>query len=503
MARQFVEISRPRIEGLLSAFPKLLGSSDKRQHTFIETPNVRYVYQPMEELYMLIITNKSSNILEDLDALHLLAKIVSDYCSQLKEENVVEAAFDLIFAFDECFAMGYKEKLTMRQIEENLEMDSHNERMHEVAQRNLQHEAEQQAAEVASRLERERKAGVRPVSQLPSHANANYEAFKPAPAAAPEDSWGNAKERGGGGGGGGGGMKLSAGNKSNKDDAFLQQVAKQDSAVKAGPSAAQAAAAASAAGGAGGKGKAAEKRPVDFDLSEVVTATIDKEGEVSSVAVRGELNVLITDPACAAIRVRLPPADSHFSFHTHPAVDKAAFKGNVLAPRDPIDAPFPLNTKVKVATWKSKGNPTDELTPLTVNCWPSAGNQQTTVVNMEFELQHKNRTLRDVVIRIPSASKTAPVVQKAAGDYKYDARAKVLEWSIPLIDGDSPDGSLEFVIANLPSTSNLFPIEVTFTGDYITCSIDALAVAAPDGSEVRFSKKASITTENYQVVESE
>jgi hypothetical protein len=121
---------------------------------------------------------------------------------------------------------------------------------------------------------------------------------------------------------------------------------------------------------------------------------------------------------------------------------------------------------------------------------------------MEYELQHKDRTLRGVTIRIPVASKTAPVVQKAVGDYKYDARGKVLEWSIPLIDGDSPDGSLEFVIANLPSTSDLFPISVTFTGDYITCSIDALAVATPDGSEVPFSKRAAITTENYNVVES-
>lgn len=46
------------------------------QHTFIETDAVRYVYQPLEGLYMLLLTNKSSNILEDLETLHILAKLV-------------------------------------------------------------------------------------------------------------------------------------------------------------------------------------------------------------------------------------------------------------------------------------------------------------------------------------------------------------------------------------------------------------------------------------------
>jgi coatomer subunit delta len=68
-------MSRIRIEGLLAAFPKLVGTG--KQHTYVETENVRYVYQPIEGLYLLIITNKQSNILEDLDTLRLLSKLVS------------------------------------------------------------------------------------------------------------------------------------------------------------------------------------------------------------------------------------------------------------------------------------------------------------------------------------------------------------------------------------------------------------------------------------------
>jgi len=76
VSRQFVDISRSRIEGLLAAFPKLVGTG--KQHTYVETENVRYVYQNIEALYLLVITNKQSNILEDLETLRLLSKLVPE-----------------------------------------------------------------------------------------------------------------------------------------------------------------------------------------------------------------------------------------------------------------------------------------------------------------------------------------------------------------------------------------------------------------------------------------
>jgi hypothetical protein len=62
LARNFRPLPRSRIDGLLAAFPKLIPANS--QHTTVETADVRFVYQPFEELYVLLITNKGSNILQ-------------------------------------------------------------------------------------------------------------------------------------------------------------------------------------------------------------------------------------------------------------------------------------------------------------------------------------------------------------------------------------------------------------------------------------------------------
>uniref|UniRef100_A0A914YDT0 Coatomer subunit delta n=1 Tax=Panagrolaimus superbus TaxID=310955 RepID=A0A914YDT0_9BILA len=56
VARQFVnEMTRSRLEGLLDAFSKLVGTdASQRQHTFVETDSVRYVYQPLDDVYVVL-----------------------------------------------------------------------------------------------------------------------------------------------------------------------------------------------------------------------------------------------------------------------------------------------------------------------------------------------------------------------------------------------------------------------------------------------------------------
>ena len=133
ISRQFRDMSRTRIESLLASFPKLIPTNT--QHTSVETRDVRYVYQPLEDLYILLITNKASNILQDIDTLHLFARVVSDICRSADEREILKNAFELLGAFDEVVSLGYREQVGLMQVRSVLEMESHEEKIQEIIAR--------------------------------------------------------------------------------------------------------------------------------------------------------------------------------------------------------------------------------------------------------------------------------------------------------------------------------------------------------------------------------
>ena len=158
LSRQFVEMSKARIEGLLEAFPKLMPSGVK-QHNFVETESVRYV-QPAKKVYILLITTKTSNILEDLETLRLLARVVPLYCCNTEGTDIVENAFQILFAFDEIVALGYRERVNLAQIRTFMEMDSQEEKDYQALRHTKEQEAKQKMREKAKELQKMEATGL-------------------------------------------------------------------------------------------------------------------------------------------------------------------------------------------------------------------------------------------------------------------------------------------------------------------------------------------------------
>ncbi|KAI8334168.1 Longin-like domain-containing protein [Choanephora cucurbitarum] len=148
-------MQRSRIEGILASFPKL--TSTGQQHTTVETEHVRFVYQPLDDLFMVLITNRQSNILQDIESLHLFARVVTDICRSCDEHYILRNAFELLCAFDEIISVGYRENVNLSQVKSSIEMESHEERIQEIIAKNKEQEAKEELKRRAKQFEMQRK----------------------------------------------------------------------------------------------------------------------------------------------------------------------------------------------------------------------------------------------------------------------------------------------------------------------------------------------------------
>lgn len=504
VSRQFVDMTRARIEGLLAAFPKLI-PKDGGQHTFVETDTVRYVYQPIEKLYMVLITTKNSNILEDLETLRLFARVIPEYCRNQDEADISEHAFELIFAFDEVVALGYRENVNLAQIRNFTEMDSHDERVAIALREEQEKEAKRKMLEEAKKLAKERRdkqkgmggggqsggfgqrldfgkfgAGSTMSSDTPEAAPI------PKPAAKPLKS--------------GKGMKLGS---KNKEDKFLASLGQEGvSVMKSKPKVSGKSDNKAAQEAVKTKMPEANQEPVHIRLEEKLTAIMGRDGEVSKFSIAGFVYLHVNDESSTRVKIKFDNnATNGAQMQTHPNIDKKGWQANgVVALKNP-EKPFPVGQDVGVLKWRMQNNDEDAL-PLKIVCWPNDTGSGSCDVNVEYELQAENLELSDVKIIIPTPSGCgAPVVGDCDGSYSHDSRKNQLVWNLPVIDSSNGTGQLDF---SMPSNEDdFFPVNVEFHSTrtlYTDVSVNAVAFVE-DNTPAKYSTETALLVEKYTIGE--
>ncbi|KAJ8267041.1 hypothetical protein GJAV_G00137630 [Gymnothorax javanicus] len=495
VSRQFVEMTRTRIEGLLAAFPKLMNTG--KQHTFVETESVRYVYQPLEKLYMVLITTKNSNILEDLETLRLFSRVIPEYCRVLEESEISEHCFDLIFAFDEIVALGYRENVNLAQIRTFTEMDSHEEKVFRAVRETQEREAKAEMRRKAKELQQARRDAERSGKKAPgfggfgsSGMSSNNSATiitdtliepeKPKATPVPSRPSGPSKA-----------LKLGA--RGKEVDDFVDKLKSEGENIILPSS-----------GKRPSEASKALPPPVNMEsvhmrLEEKISLTCGRDGGLQNMELLGMITLRVSDEKNGRIRVHVNNNDKKgVQLQTHPNVDKKLFTAeSVIGLKNP-DKSFPLNNDVGVLKWRLQT--TDEsLIPLTINCWPSESSTGCDV-NIEYELQEEGLELNDVVIAIPiPAGVGAPVIGDLDGEYRHDSRRNILEWCLPVIDVKNKTGSLEFSVAGQPS--DFFPVIVSFVSKSNYCDIHITKVSQVDGdSPVRFSMETALVVDKYEIL---
>ncbi|KAL8789954.1 MAG: hypothetical protein Q9213_000840 [Squamulea squamosa] len=498
LSRQFREVSRSRIEGLLASFPKLADSGT--QHTTVEQDNVRYVYQPLDELYMVLITNRQSNILQDIDSLHLFAQVVSSICKSLDEREILRNAYELLSAFDELVALGYRENLSLAQIKTFLEMESHEERIQEIISRNKELEATEDRKRKAKHIELQRKemarSGRGAVPRTPS-----YPTYTPSSRTSVVDSYDTyeaEKNRS---------LKTSAskgkgmqlGKKSKTTDMFekvrgdLRTTAEDSTPLVPNT---QPAAPVDKAPSAR-MSTSLDQESIHVTIAESITAKMSREGALSSFSVKGDLQLRIADPSLTKVKLDLTAnATYNAQFRTHPNVDKALFSSaKAVQLKDPSKG-FPANQSVGVLRWSaSTAAEAPNVLPITFTAWVNKGSDESWNIMVEYELTGDD-SLRDVSVNIPYAT-SEPAI--SSFDAVYEVSGDSLEWKIGNVDESIPSGAFEFE-AQAEDEGEFFPMSVRFSKTKPCVDVDVKSVTLVDmDQEMSFTRDVRSVADSYLI----
>ncbi|KAH7313329.1 putative coatomer subunit delta [Stachybotrys elegans] len=494
LSRQFREMPRSRMEALLASFPKQADSGT--QHTTVERDNVRFVYQPLDELYMVLVTNRQSNILQDIDSLHLFAQVVTTTCKSLDEREILKNAYELLSAFDELVTLGYRENLTISQIKTFLDMESHEERIQEIIARNKELEATEERKRRAKQIEMQRKESARtgrgiphtpvyPTYTAPSRPSTNetfdsYEAEKNKTFSKPSTL--KAK-----------GMQL--GKKSKTTDMFERVRGDMGGEIDNTPLITPTPAAA-AEPAEPRVSSTLDRDAIHVTISESISAKLSREGAVSSLAVTGDLTLRVSDPSLTKITLGVQAAPSHgVQFRTHPNVDRNLFNGSKIIQMSNTARGFPVNNAVGVLRWRATPKVDDpSACPITFTVWVNrdGGKYNMTV---EYELTGGD-ALKDVSVIIPYQG-SEPMV--SSFDAAYEVSGDSVEWNIGSVDDENPSGSFEFE-AESADENDFFPMTVRFnkSSPYIAVDVSTVSLLE-ENEEVTFSKEVRSSADNFLV----
>lgn len=519
ISRQFREMTRTRIESLLASFPKLIPTNT--QHTSVETAEVRFVYQPLEDLYILLITNKASNILQDIDTLHLCARVVSDMCRSADEREILKNAFELLGAFDEVVSLGYREPVNLVQVRNVLEMESHEEKIQEIIARNKEAEAKEELKRRARQLEMQRREQQRRTASTggSSYLGGSMGSYSPIPqrfdtpeVTASVSRINTSSPAARSPAFKGSGMKL--GTKKTRQAELLDALGGDVLASSAGvgelsgPPTPVVSESQSLVQKDGGRGSLPDVKveSVHVVINEQLSLSLLRDGGVQSMELKGDMNLQISDAAFAYLRLTLPPLSTDFGnnlqFKQHPNVAKfVPGQERVVALRDPSRA-FPVGQSSTVLKWRYAGTDESNL-PLSINCWPSPSNDGTCEVSIEYELENDHITLYDVVISIPLPAGSYPTVSSHSGEWSLDPSSHSLAWSIPIVapSDSTRTGSLIFTVGG-DDAGAFFPVDVKFTGQGSLAGLDIVSVSRVNGGgdDPAFSVDRMITVDEYLVV---
>lgn len=465
LARQFTNLTRSQVEGHLGAFPKLLSSSIQ---SYIETENIRYVFQDIGDLYFILITSKDSNILEDLDLLSQLLDLTREIINDntINADLVLDNSLELVFAFDECIFDGYRQNVTVSEVTNFMKMES----IEEDDYNRIKKEKEQKAAEqMKARLKEidsKKKADKKNNILASNHVSAPMQNFsytqeeethfnEPPPKILPRRQVNSNK-------GMMLGRKVSARDKAQQmilEEGLTPEKPKENSAHGAPPPPPQ------------------PVNGMEIRLQESFNASVGKNGTVNMITVEGSMKAESNARAIYQIQLDLDQEASAFRTRPMNQKDRKLFAQEKQLVYDSTSNP----EETTLLCWRmAPSNPEANDLPFSISCWITESKGKTTF-SCDVDFTKEKYQFKSVVLSIPVDHPSKADISVQNGEVNAYERNGIMQWDVEI--QYSNESQLEFSVPNCDEES-FFPITVDFVAEapQFPISINSVSKVSSDGS---------------------
>ncbi len=154
-ARQFFNITRMDLEEYIVQFSR--GVDSCKEITHFESDKVRYIFIPIDSLYLILITTKNSNIIEDTEILKLIYRLIQDLCGKINPESILNNSFEIMLGIDDIVSLGYRNSVNLGQIKQYLQMESIEEKEFKRKKREQEEKVKRELDEKGREFDRQRK----------------------------------------------------------------------------------------------------------------------------------------------------------------------------------------------------------------------------------------------------------------------------------------------------------------------------------------------------------
>ncbi|OHS92878.1 hypothetical protein TRFO_12253 [Tritrichomonas foetus] len=477
LARQFTHENRNHIEGQLGAFQKLVQFSG---HSYIDTEKVRFVFQEINELYIILVVSKDSNLVSDLEALSLLVDVTRNMAGDFSEEKIIKKSLDLIFAYDECIFDGFKQNFTAANIIHFLKMDS----AEEAEANRIRAEKEALAAaymkKKAMEFEENRihqKSSLIPSFVQNSISNTMNNAFNNTPTTSiPQQGGYNSgtqvfneeenysRPRASKPARSGMSLTRSAGSKTR-----AQQVMAEEG-LEAPPPKAE-------SSNTNVVSSPVKSNDFVITIHEKFTATLSRLDAVREVGVEGRLMASYNRKLNAIIQIDSNALPANYRYKVMQQPRGKLWNDRKMLVYDNTGEKYGPGTDVTLLCWRMTSTNRDDL-PINVSCWVQQSRNGSTF-SCDVELVKDGFSTDTLEITIPvidaSLLRNINITQCSSGNVETHERELYLKWVLDPLDDSNSKAELEFSTQSCEDDA-FYPVSIAFMAPTTICDVEVLSL---------------------------